>query len=52
MAALRSAAAALDRLVDLAEPDVDVIVEEVDYRRHQAAKWCRPTNAWCWMPTS
>lgn len=38
VAALRSAAATLDRLVDLSEPDVDVIVEEFGDLRHQAAK--------------
>lgn len=38
VAALRSAAAKLDRLVDRSEPDVDVIVEEFGDLRRQAAK--------------
>jgi hypothetical protein len=38
VAALRSAAAKLDRLVDLSEPDVDVIVEEFGDLRRRAAK--------------
>jgi hypothetical protein len=37
VAALKSAAAKLDQLLDLSEPDIDLIVDEFGDLRHQVA---------------